>query len=34
MLLDDAIVVLENIERHYHEGRRDAKDAVVGGPTR
>lgn len=31
MLLDDAIVVLENIERHYHEAGRDAKDAVVGG---
>ncbi|MCD6340185.1 MAG: efflux RND transporter permease subunit [Verrucomicrobia bacterium] len=31
MLLDDAIVVLENIERHYHEEGRDARHAVVGG---
>jgi multidrug efflux pump subunit AcrB len=31
MLLDDAIVVLENIERHYHEEGRDVRHAVVGG---
>ncbi len=31
MLLDDAIVVLENIERHYHEEGRDLRSAVVGG---
>jgi multidrug efflux pump subunit AcrB len=31
MLLDDAIVVLENIERHYHEVGRDVRTAVVGG---
>jgi multidrug efflux pump subunit AcrB len=31
MLLDDAIVVLENIERHYHEEGRDVRGAVVGG---
>lgn len=31
MLLDDAIVVLENIERHYHEAGADAHRAVVGG---
>jgi multidrug efflux pump subunit AcrB len=31
MLLDDAIVVLENIERHYHEEGRDVRTAVVGG---
>ena len=31
MLLDDAIVVIENIERHYHERGRDIHDAVVGG---
>ncbi|MGP8199168.1 MAG: efflux RND transporter permease subunit [Limisphaerales bacterium] len=31
MLLDDAIVVLENIERHYHEEGADAHRAVVGG---
>lgn len=31
MLLDDAIVVLENIERHYHEKGADAHRAVVGG---
>jgi multidrug efflux pump subunit AcrB len=31
MLLDDAIVVLENIERHYHEIGRDVRQAVVGG---
>jgi multidrug efflux pump subunit AcrB len=31
MLLDDAIVVLENIERHYHEEGRDVRSAVVGG---
>lgn len=31
MLLDDAIVVLENIERHYHEEGVDIHKAVVGG---
>ena len=31
MLLDDAIVVLENIERHHHQLGRDLKEAVVGG---
>ncbi len=31
MLLDDAIVVLENIERHYHEVGTDVHAAVVGG---
>jgi multidrug efflux pump subunit AcrB len=31
MLLDDAIVVLENIERHYHENGADVHEAVVGG---
>jgi multidrug efflux pump subunit AcrB len=31
MLLDDAIVVLENIERHYHEVGTSVHDAVVGG---
>jgi len=31
MLLDDAIVVLENIERHSHEVGTDVHEAVVGG---
>ena len=31
MLLDDAIVVLENIERHYHKLGKDLKEATVGG---
>ncbi len=31
MLLDDAIVVLENIERHYREVTKDVREAVVGG---
>ncbi len=31
MLLDDAIVVLENIERHYRENGTDITKAVVGG---
>lgn len=31
MLLDDAIVVLENIERHYREDAAHLRDAVVGG---
>lgn len=31
MLLDDAIVVLENIERHYHDAGADVHEAVVGG---
>ncbi len=31
MLLDDAIVVLENIERHYHKLGKDMSEAVIGG---
>ncbi len=31
MLLDDAIVVIENIERRYHQGKDDLKTAVFGG---
>ncbi|EKD39007.1 MAG: hypothetical protein ACD_75C00534G0001, partial [uncultured bacterium] len=31
MLLDDAIVVIENIERHYRERGRDLAKVVVGG---
>jgi multidrug efflux pump subunit AcrB len=31
ILLDDAIVVIENIERRYHEGGEDIKSAVFGG---
>ncbi len=31
MLLDDAIVVLENIERHHHQLGKDLREAVVGG---
>ena len=31
MLLDDAIVVIENIERRYHQNKDDMKDAVFGG---
>jgi multidrug efflux pump subunit AcrB len=31
MLLDDAIVVLENIERHHRELGKDLRTAVVGG---
>jgi multidrug efflux pump subunit AcrB len=31
MLLDDAIVVLENIERHYQKLGQKLEDAVVGG---
>jgi len=31
MLLDDAIVVLENIERHYREDPDGVRDAVLGG---
>jgi multidrug efflux pump subunit AcrB len=31
MLLDDAIVVLENIERHYHKLGKDLASATVGG---
>ena len=30
MLLDDAIVVIENIERHYHESNRDLTKIVAG----
>lgn len=31
MLLDDAIVVIENIERRYHQNKEDLKTAVFGG---
>jgi multidrug efflux pump subunit AcrB len=31
MLLDDAIVVIENIERHYRESKRDLTELVAGG---
>ncbi|GER93817.1 AcrB/AcrD/AcrF family protein [hot springs metagenome] len=31
MLLDDAIVVIENIERRYHQKKEDLKSAVFGG---
>jgi multidrug efflux pump subunit AcrB len=31
ILLDDAIVVLENIERRYHQHKEDLKTAVFGG---
>jgi multidrug efflux pump subunit AcrB len=31
MLLDDAIVVLENIERHYHKLGKPLEDATIGG---
>lgn len=31
MLLDDAIVVIENIERHYHESKHDLRELVAGG---
>jgi len=31
MLLDDAIVVIENIERHYREGKRNLVEMVAGG---
>jgi multidrug efflux pump subunit AcrB len=31
MLLDDAIVVLENVERHHHQLGKDLREAVVGG---
>ena len=31
MLLDDAIVVIENIERHYHESQKDLRELVAGG---
>lgn len=31
MLLDDAIVVIENIERRYHQKKEDLKNAVFGG---
>jgi len=31
MLLDDAIVVIENIERHYHQSGKDLPDVVAGG---
>lgn len=30
MLLDDAIVVIENIERHYHDSQRDLRELVAG----
>ncbi|WP_456383925.1 efflux RND transporter permease subunit [Persephonella sp.] len=31
MLVDDAVVILENIERHLHELKEPVKDAVVNG---
>jgi len=31
MLLDDAIVVIENIERRYHQNKEDLRTAVFGG---
>lgn len=31
MLLDDAIVVIENIERHYHESQQELRKLVAGG---
>ncbi|MFH0788169.1 MAG: efflux RND transporter permease subunit [Pseudomonadota bacterium] len=31
MLLDNAIVVIENIERHYHQEGKNLKDLVAGG---
>jgi CzcA family heavy metal efflux pump len=31
MLLDDAIVVIENIERRYHQNKEELKTAVFGG---
>ncbi|NPA51747.1 MAG: efflux RND transporter permease subunit [Aquificae bacterium] len=31
MLIDDAIVVLENIERHLYQLKEDVKDAVING---
>ena len=31
MLLDDAIVVIENIERHYRESKKDLTELVAGG---
>jgi len=31
LLLDDAIVVIENIERHYHKLQEPVKEAVVNG---
>ncbi len=31
MLLDDAIVVIENIERRYHQNKEEMKTAVFGG---
>jgi len=31
MLLDDAIVVIENIERHYRERKTEIREAVLGG---
>lgn len=31
MLLDDAIVVLENIERHYHSIGKDLETSIIGG---
>ena len=31
MLLDDAIVVIENIERHYRQEGKDLKELVAGG---
>jgi len=31
LLLDDTVVVMENIERHYRELKRDIESAVYGG---
>lgn len=31
MLIDNAVVVIENIERHYHEEGRDARTSAIGG---
>ncbi|NPA57706.1 MAG: efflux RND transporter permease subunit, partial [Aquificae bacterium] len=31
MLVDDAVVILENIERHLHELKEPVKDAVING---
>ena len=31
MLIDNAVVVIENIERHYHDEGRDARTSAIGG---
>jgi len=33
LLLDDTVVVMENIERHYSELAKDIHEAVFGGTT-